>query len=326
MIILMRSYDVVAIGDALIDIFIRFHRESDDIHTATENCEVCLKLGAKIPIDHSYMTLGGDGCNVAVGTSRLGLQSALMAEVGDDDFAQKIVKDLQKEHVSEELLIQTKHTASTFSIIFSLTSDRTIFSQHVERKHNFDFSNLKTSWIYLTSLGEDWHKAYDKTLQFVKQHPVKLAFSPGSHQLKEGRESFADILPVTDILFVNREEGERIAYGHEHTIDGPQVHIDTLLADLKKLGPRIVSVTDSVRGSYAIDKDGKILSQGTMPSRTVEKTGVGDAYAAGFLAATIHGTSVQDAMKWGATNSASVIEHIGATVGLLREKEMKKRV
>lgn len=322
----MYSYDLVVIGDALIDIFLRFHKDTDDMHETDDNCEICLKLGSKIPVDHSVFALGGDGCNVAVGTSRLGLRTSLMAEIGSDDFAEKIKKDLDKERVSQEFLIQTSGAPSTFSVVFTVTTERTIFSQHVKRQHDFHFDHLTTSWIYLTSLGEDWHEAYERTYQYVKKNPVKLAFSPGSHQLKEGKESFEKLLPVTDILFVNREEGERIAYGQEHKTGESQTHIDILLRDLQKLGPKVVSVTDGKRGSYAIDSRGTVLSQGTMPSHTVEKTGVGDAYAGGFLAATIHGRNIIEAMKWGATNSAAVIEHIGATVGLLTQKEMEKRI
>jgi len=322
----MKKYDVVAIGDALVDIFLRFHSVTGDMRDEEKTCEVCIKLGAKIPVDHSAISIGGDACNVAVGIARLGLQSALMAEIGSDDFAEKIKKELNNEMVSQKYIIETKGTPSTFSVIISMTKERTIFSQHVQRKHNFDFSELSTEWIYLTSLGEDWHEAYEHTVSFVKKNPVKLVFSPGSHQLKEGRESFQDILPVTDILFVNKEEGAKIAYGHDHQEGETEVHIDTLLQDLKKLGPKIVSVTDSTRGSYAIDSRGNILSQGTMPSRIVEKTGVGDAYAAGFIAGIIHGEQTPKAMRWGATNSASVMEHIGATVGLLTQKEMEKRL
>ncbi len=48
------------------------------------------------------------------------------------------------------------------------------------------------------------------------------------------------------------------------------------------------------------------------------KTGAGDAYASGFLAALIHGKSPVDAMKWGAANAAGVIQKIGAHRGLLK--------
>lgn len=322
----MKQYDAVAIGDALIDIFLRFHGESGVMHETQDACEVCIKLGTKVPIDHSSISLGGDACNVSVGIARLGLRSALMAEIGDDDFAEKIKKDLDKDRVNEEFLIQTKGASSTFSVIFSVTNERTIFSRHIKREHKFDFTNMSAEWIYLTSLGEDWHEVYEKTSHFVKKNPTKLAFSPGSHQLKEGRESFEEILPITDILFINREEGEKIAYGHDVHNDTTRKHIDTVLQDVKKLGPKVVSMTDGNRGSYAIDSHGEIFSQGTMPSRTVEKTGVGDAYAAAFLGAMIQGKSITEAMKWGATNSASVIEHIGATVGLLTLPQLEKKL
>jgi len=63
-----------------------------------------------------------------------------------------------------------------------------------------------------------------------------------------------------------------------------------------------------------------------MPCTMVEKTGAGDAYAAGFLGALLLGKSVEEALQWGAAESASVIEHVGAQPGLLTMNGLKHRL
>ncbi|HLC87518.1 MAG TPA: PfkB family carbohydrate kinase, partial [Patescibacteria group bacterium] len=58
----------------------------------------------------------------------------------------------------------------------------------------------------------------------------------------------------------------------------------------------------------------------------IEMTGAGDAYATGTLAALIHGKSLEEAMRWGAANSASVVEQMGSTPGLLGLSKMDEKL
>jgi ribokinase len=85
-------------------------------------------------------------------------------------------------------------------------------------------------------------------------------------------------------------------------------------------------ITDGKNGSFAIDQKGEIFKKDSNPSKIVERTGAGDAYSTGFLAAILHGLTIRDAMSWGAINAASVIEQIGAQKGLLRKEEMEERI
>ena len=53
------------------------------------------------------------------------------------------------------------------------------------------------------------------------------------------------------------------------------------------------------------------------PTKLVEKTGAGDAYAAAFIAALNRNLNLGEAMVWGTINSAHVIREVGAQNGLL---------
>ena len=65
---------------------------------------------------------------------------------------------------------------------------------------------------------------------------------------------------------------------------------------------------------------------GIFPATVVERTGAGDSYAAGFLAAIVHGLPVSEAMRRGAVNAASVISTVGAEKGLLKKEEIEIRL
>lgn len=311
----MSSFDVASVGNAKIDLFLSIHEANKHLRLNTETNELCFHSGEKIAVDKCDLSIGGNAANVAVGLSRLGLKSSLIAEIGDDEMSHKIINTLKKENVHAENIKQSKNQRSSISVIISFKSERTIFSEHIVRKHDFVFDNISTKWLYLTSIGNEWKIAYERAVSFVKQTKTLLAFNPGTLQINEGYESIANVLNVTNILFVNKEEAKRISNGLDD--------IKKLLESLQKLGPRVVVITDGENGSYAIDEKGEITAQAAIKTKIVEKTGAGDAYSTGFLAAILYGLSVKDAMHWGTVNSVSVMQKVGTQVGLLTKEEME---
>jgi ribokinase len=272
------------------------------------------------------MDIGGNATNTAVGIARLGLNVGLCAEIGKDELSQKILNKLKKENISTNLLLQTDEDTS-ISVGLNYQGERTLFTEHVKRDHNFNFENLQTKFVYLTSLGNLWEKTYEKVLKFVKTNNVKLAFNPGSIQLEKKGRTVMDVLERADYLFVNKEEAEEILYGEELNLSkGSGSQIKKLLYGLRSLGVKNTVITDGDNGSYVQDENDEIYHLGIVKVDVVEKTGAGDAYSAGFLAATIHGLEVSEAMRWGAINSANVIQGVGAEEGLLTKNKLEEKL
>lgn len=312
------KYDIVTVGGAVIDAFLTIHEGNTSCQVDKETNTLQIPAGEKILLDTYDFQLGGNACNVAVGLARAGLKTALMAEFGSDEFGDKIWRNLQQEGVEIEL-VQRSETQSSFSVGLNLQGERTLFIAHRERNHNFSFTDLQTRAMYLTSLGSKWQHVYERAEQFITKHPdVLLAFNPGSRQYQDGVEHFRSLLPLTHILFVNKEEAQRII--GEKTED-----VEILLKQLQMLGIQLVSITDGNEGSYLITEQGKILHQPILTVPIVERTGAGDSYAAGFLAAYLLGKPIEEAMLWGTVNAGSVIGKIGAQPGLLRRDELAER-
>jgi sugar/nucleoside kinase (ribokinase family) len=318
--------DILCVGDCKIDIFLKIPDDNPHFRLDKEKNKLFLSYGEKIYIDRYVLGIGGNATNTAVGTARLGLNVGLCAEIGKDEFAQKILDKLKQEQVSTDFLSQTDKETS-LSIGLSYKTDRTLFTEHVKREHNFNFANLQTKFIYLTSLGDVWEPTYEKVLEFKKNSEIKLAFNPGTIQLAKKGKVFMDALEKTDYLFVNKQEAEEILYGKELglTIEN-ESRMKKLLFGVKSLGAKNVVITDGDNGSFVQDETNEIHHLGIAKVEIVEKTGAGDAYTAGFLAAIIHGWRISEAMKWGALNSASVIQKIGAEEGLLKKLELEEKL
>jgi ribokinase len=308
----MPQFDITCVGNAKIDIFLTLHEANDHLRLIKDTNELCIKFGEKVAVEKAEILLGGNAANVSVGASRLGLNAAIIAEIGKDEFAQKIISTLKNENVDTLNITQTEGQQSSFSTIINFKNERTIFSEHVKRLHNFNFDNISSKWIYLTSLGEEWQNAYAKTVDFVKKTQCSLAFNPGTLQIKNGKNSIENVLIVTNLLFINKEEAEELL-----NLPQRKNRIEDLAESLQRLGPKIVVITEGENGSIAINAEKNIFKKEALKINVIEKTGAGDAYSSGFLSALINNKSIPEAMVWGTKNSASVIDKIGAQAGLL---------
>jgi sugar/nucleoside kinase (ribokinase family) len=168
-------------------------------------------------------------------------------------------------------------------------------------------------------MGESFRPFYNHMTEWLTQNPsVKLAFNPGSWQLREGYDSIKDVITRTHITFVNREEAEKLTNFGESAAKDRE-----LLVALNKLGPKICVITDGANGAIAYDSiNGKFMKVGVLPVDAYERTGAGDAFGSGCLSALIHGKNLDEALLWGTCNSASVIGYTGSQKGLLKLEEM----
>ncbi len=315
---------IVVIGDCSLDAFLGIDEASVHARVSREERELSFKYGDKIPVESLSFLPGGNAANIAVGFSRLGLETAIITTIGTDELSEKIVKTFKKEKVGTSLL-QKENGPSNFSASLNFAGERTLFTYHAKREYQLP-QVPKTDWVYLTSMGEGWQKAYGEVCDFIKnarlsdgQEKVNLAFNPGSHQLEGDPGLLTKVLSLTTILFINKKEGQKIL-GEE--ISSPK----EILVKLKKLGPKIVSLTDGANGSWAIMDEGGVFSLGIFPCKIIERTGAGDAYSAGFLGGLISGVVIEEAMRWGAVNAASVIEKVGAQTGLLTRGEIETKL
>jgi ribokinase len=153
--------------------------------------------------------------------------------------------------------------------------------------------------------------------QYLKNHPeTKLAFQPGTFQMKLGTEILADIYAESDIFFCNVEEAQRILKSEEHD----KVK---LMQGLMNLGPKLICMTDGIKGAYTYDgRDAFFI--GVYPHTPIERTGAGDAFASTFTTAILLGISADEALKWGPINSMSVVQQVGAQKGLLTREKLEE--
>ena len=313
----MEEIDLLSIGDASLDVFLSPTESETLCQLNDKEAIICFSYGDKIPVKNLVFSIGGNAANNAVGTKRLGIRSACVLSVGDDYIGKQIVERLNEERVNINFVVQQTSTSSNYSTIINVAGERTILTYKSPKSYDLPIGLPKVPWVYLTSMGDSFGPFYNQLTDWLKDKPeTKLAFNPGSRQIRAGMEAIRGVLSRSHILYVNRKEAETIV-----SLENSQKKEKELLSSLCKLGPKISIVTDGDSGSYAHDGT-RFLKCSILPIDAFERTGAGDSFGSGCLAALIKGKDLGEAMIWGTVNSASVIGYTGSQQGLLRQDEM----
>lgn len=313
-----RSFDLITIGDSTIDTFIRIHDATVECDINHESCKICVTYGSKIPVDSIAFSVAGNAANVAVGAKRLGLNCAIYTNLGDDEHGKTIKKTLEKEGVANDYIRINPGKESNLSVVLTFQGERTIFVYHQDWFYHlpdFDFAK----WVYLTSMAETFTNSniVDEICHYIDKSKAKLAFSPGTHQLKTDIKRYPKLLEKCELLVVNMEETKRILVIDQNE----RADIGDYLSRLLLLGPKMAVITDGEGGSYATDGQ-KNLKMGVFSTHVFERTGAGDAYSAGLVSALINNQTLEDAMLWGTINASHVIQQIGPQKGLMAKQEL----
>jgi len=315
------TYDFLAIGDIVTDHFIRLKEAEVSCDDKKERCTLSMRFADKIPFEFSEkIPAVGNAANAAVAAARLGVPSALRAYIGDDENGEECRKVLESEKVSTALLETQADTRTNYHFVLWFESDRTILIKHEIFNYTVPLFETAPRWVYLSSLGENslpYHAALAETLARFPE--TKLVFQPGTFQIRLGAEALRDIYTRTDIVFCNKEEAGLIT---GNASGNPQ----DLLRAMHALGPKIVVITDGVRGAYAYDDQGAMWKVPVYPDskEPYERTGAGDAFSGTVAAALALGKTLSEALLWGPINSMSVVGEIGAQKGLLTHEKIQE--
>ena len=315
----MNQYDFIAIGDSATDAFIKLKDASVHCNIDHEKCEICLRFKDKIPYEEVYVVPAvGNAANASVAAARLGLKSALISNIGDDYFGEETIVALKKENVNAEFIAVNSGKKTNYHYVLWYGDDRTILIKHQEFDYRLPYFD-DPKWVYFSSMGENSLPFHEIFGRYMSEHPnVKLAFQPGTYQIKFGRKKLADIYKRAEVFISNKEEAQRI-------LETTESDVKKLMNGIIKLGPKIIAVTDGTKGAYVCDgKSAWFMPPYPDQKPPYERTGAGDAFSSTFVAALCIGLRMEEALRWAPINSMSVVQYVGAREGLLTRYNLEK--
>lgn len=318
-------FDLISLGDTVIDTVIPLN-EAEILSSKNGNTILlALPFGAKVPVESGESMVAGNAANNAVGSARLGLKTAIYTHSGNKDDEEddlRIRQKFKKEGVDTRYVIEVSNLPSNHNIILSFKGERTILVHHQPWK--FHLPDLeKTKWVYLTSMSASYVESnvIEQLINYLERSGAKLAYQPGTFQIKQGAKKQSRLLSLCEFLIMNVQEARHFL-GHEKS---EKMSVKKLLTGLLNLGVKKVVITDGKLGSYGFDGE-TYWKLDIFPAKLVEMTGAGDAFATATVAGLLNGETLPDAMRWGAANSASVVEQVGPQKGLLSKNKLQERL
>ena len=315
-----KKIDFLAIGDIVIDAFIKLIDAHVHCGIDTDGCELCVRFGDKIPYESATIVPAvGNSPNAAVCASRLSLNSALIVSVGDDRHGKECLDSLENDKVITKYIATEKGQKTNYHYVLLYDADRTILIKHTEFNYKFPQITEEVSWVYLSSLADNSLEYHQEIVEFLKNHPeTKLAFQPGTFQIKIGSEKLKEIYARAEIFFCNVEEAEII-------LKVKNKDVLELSKGIQALGPKMVSISDGPKGAYLYFNN-ELWQMPIYPdiAPPVDRTGAGDAFSSTFTAALALGKTPLEALAWGPINSMSVVQEIGAQKGLLTREKLEE--
>jgi sugar/nucleoside kinase (ribokinase family) len=310
------QYDVVGIGNALVDIIA--HADDDFIadHGLVKGSMTLIETERAV---HLYRSLGsavemsgGSAANTMCGVASFGGSAAYIGKVDSDDLGLTFGHDMRAVGVhfvgprpqegiptGRCIIVVTpdaQRTMNTYLGVSSLLSPQDVDDQLVAAGKVLYMEG------YLFDRPEA-KEAFRKAAEIAHAHDrlVSLTLSDSFCVNRHRPDFLALVEDNVDILFGNEDELLSL-----YEVES----FDEAVKALRSKGT-LAAITRGAVGSVVVTADQVIHVASEQAVRVLDTTGAGDLYAAGFLYGLTHGRTIAQCGRLGSIAAAEVINHIG---------------
>lgn len=248
---------------------------------------------------------GGSASNTCRGISHLGGDASFVGMVGNDDIG-ALFEDEMRQSCTTPLLMHSDTPSGTALTFITPDSERTfatclgaaleMSARHLTKKTFKGYDILHIEGYLLQN-----HKLVSKAFALAKENGMSVSMDLASYNIVlENLDFLHDAIPnFVDILFANEEEAKAF------TGKAPSEALDEIAS---MCHTAIVKV--GRKGSF-VKSNGKVWEIGISEHKTVDSTGAGDFYAAGFLYGIAAGHDVCTAANIGKLLSGNIVSVVG---------------
>jgi len=266
------------------------------------------QAGEKINAIDCCIQGGGPVPNALVGLARLGMKTAIIAAVGDDLFGRMTIDELKREKVDCHLVLRKRQPSAAAVGLIEKDSGRRTIALH--RRIGIEPSDLHLSRLPVPRVlhldGRDLEAAI-KLARWARRLGVAVSFDIGSV-----RNDVSLLLPLVDHLVV--ADGFAFHFVHTRSAGGA-------IRKLSRLCPGRIVVTEGLKGATGYE-NGRVVHQPAFRVKSVDTTGAGDSFHAGYLYGLLEGRDMAERLKLGAAAAALKCTQPGARTGAPRRKQL----
>ena len=324
------NYDLIGIGNALVDIEMQVEDSFIDLISVTKggmtltSVEDQNKILDSLESEPKKISSGGSAANTVHGISLLGAKSYFLGRVANDSHGKHYTEDMRNCGVGFCGPGADEQGTGTSVILITPDTERTMLtnlgvssSLHPENVDKTIVKNAEAVYIegYLWT-GDETREAGVHLAQIAKKEGIPVSFTlSDAFVVNTFKESLIDFIQEdVDILFCNDVEALAMT-GEEDS-----------LAAFKKLQMIVdtVFLTQGSKGSLAGKSGQQPVEVKTFPVKAVDTTGAGDLFAAGALFGVLKNLSLEESAVIGSYCAAQVVSHMGGRLPVNSHTDTKK--
>lgn len=276
-------------------------------------------LGQEIIAEDFNIVLGSASAIFASGAANLGRGVTFISRVGDDDFGKFCLESLNQKNVSTDFVEINKDSKTGVTMVLSMRQDRAMVTfpgaiaelsyKDISLETLEDHRHLHlTSYFLQTNLQPD----FSRLMSEAKKRGLSVSFDPNSDPTQIWEEKIYETIKQADILFLNETEAKQLTQ---------QEDVESALRRLGEYCPTAV-IKLGKNGAIGI-ADGKIEKAAGFSVETVDTTGAGDTFAAGFVHAFLDEKDLGECLKIGNVCGALSTRKAGGAAAQPDAEELK---
>ena len=320
---------ILGIGNALTDILAVLPDDSllNTFHLPKGSMQhVDMETGDGIwaalkPLGVKYVA-GGSAANTITCTAILGMPSGFIGKIGDDELGELFKSD-QEQYGVKTTLLKSPHSSGRSMVFVSGGNAERTFAVYLGAALDLVPEDLKPEWFegydyfHIEGYLVQNQGLVRRAVEYARRAGCIISIDMASYNVVESNQAFLhDIVgKYVDIVFANETESKSFT-----KLDDPRAALDEIA---KMCDIAVVKV----------GKDGSMIKSGdeyhfieAWPADTIDATGAGDTYAAGFLYAHSLGLPLEICGDAGSIIAAKVVEVIGTKIDIPRWKVAKREL
>ncbi|MBR0314174.1 MAG: adenosine kinase [Bacteroidales bacterium] len=272
--------------------------------------------------DRKIQTMpGGSAANTITGCAVLGLESAFIGKVGDDELGLKFKEGQERIGISSILLHGTQSSGRSMVFITPPNAERT-FANFMGASLEQGPEDMKEDFfegydiLHLEGYLVQNHDLVRRAVEIGKKLGMTISIDLASYNVVESNYDFLHeiVENYVDIVFANESESKSF------TRKTPEDALDELARVCK-----IAVVKIGAQGSFVKSGNEKYRIA-PFQAKAVDATGAGDMFAAGFLYGYSRGLPLDVCGKIGSLVSSKVVEIIGTKMDPSTWEEIKNNI
>ncbi len=303
---------VLGMGNALVDIMTKLESEKTlDLFSLPKGSMQLVDLKESDKVNNGTegfektIASGGSAANTIHGLAKLDIETGFIGKVGDDEFGMFFQSDMEKSHITPLLLTSTTATGKAIALV-TPDSERT-FATYLGAAIELSPEDINDKqfegydYFHIEGYLVQNHNLIKKAVELAKEKGLTVTLDMASYNVvEENLEFLNEILEkYVDIVFANEEEAK--AFTGKEPEDALNAFSELCDISVVKIG----------KNGSLVKKNGQTYKIEPIKANSIDTTGAGDSYAAGFIYGLIKGFTLDKCGAAGSILAAKTIEVIG---------------